>query len=154
MKILGVAILNCMLFITFPYVPISVPLIPFRACFSFFSPFLYTHWILHLLDFSTLYALPHRFTTFSCPLPLSSYKEKTCGKGVRLPENKENQKKDLYCLSFLYLLFQVSNRMKIIETKDLFSLFSLFSFWGSRKIKKKDMFFLYFLYFLFKAPGK
>jgi hypothetical protein len=92
MKILGVAILNCMLFITFPYVPISVPLIPFRACFSFFSPFLYTHWILHLLDFSTLYALPHRFTTFSCPLPLSSYKEKTGGKGVRLPENKENQK--------------------------------------------------------------
>ena len=119
-----------------------------------FSPFLYTHWILHLLDFSTLYALPHRFTTFSCPLPLSSYKEKTCGKGVRLPENKENQKKDLYCLSFLYLLFQVSNRMKIIETKDLFSLFSLFSFWGSRKIKKMNMFFLYFLYFLFKAPGK
>jgi hypothetical protein len=107
MKILGVAILNCMLFITFPYVPISVPLIPFRACFSFFSPFLYTHWILHLLDFSTLYALPHRFTTFSCPLPLSSYKEKTGGKGVRLDENKENQK-----------------------NRSLLSFFSLFTFPG------------------------
>ena len=75
--------------------------------FLLFSPFLYTHWILHLLDFSTLYALPHRFTTFSCPLPLSSYKEKTGGKGVRLPENKENQK-----------------------NRSLLSFFSLFTFPG------------------------
>jgi len=51
--------------------------------------------------------LPHRFTTFSCPLPLSSYKEKTGGKGVRLPENKENQK-----------------------NRSLLSFFSLFTFPG------------------------
>ena len=83
--------------------------------------------------------------------PSPATKKKQAERGWGFPKIKKIKKIDLYCLSFLYLLFQVSNRMKIIETKDLFSLFSLFSFWGSRKIKKIN---LYFLYFLFEASGK
>ena len=86
--------------------------------------------------------------------PLQLQRKKQAERGWGFPKIKKIKKIDLYCLSFLYLLFQVSNRMKIIETKDLFSLFSLFSFWGSRKIKKMNMVFLYFLYFLFEASGK
>ena len=78
--------------------------------------------------------------------PSPATKKKQAERGWGFPKIKKIKKIDLYCLSFLYLLFQVSNRMKIIETKDLFSLFS---FWGSRKIKKMNMFFfIFFIFFL------
>ena len=154
MKILGVAILNCMLFMVFRMCQYlshwyhSARVSPFFPLFS--TPIGFsTSWISR---HCTLCLTTSRHFLALSPSPAT--KKKQAERGWGFPKIKKIKKIDLYCLSFLYLLFQVSNRMKIIETKDLFSLFSLFSFWGSRKIKKMNMFFLYFLYFLFKAPGK